>query len=124
MDFINDIKCETLIICKSYFKKEIFKLSKLLPIKMMTVDEFKNKYYFSYEEDAIIYVMNKYNVKYDIARIYINNLYYIEEKNYNVKKLDFLVNLKRDLDDHHLLIYNKYFKDYINNIEKCIMEGD
>jgi len=122
MDFINDIKKETIIICKSYFKKKILSFNKLIPIKMMTISEFRSKYYFSYNEDTIIYIMDKYNVKYDIACTYIDNLYYIEDKLYNVSKLDFLCELKKDLDAHKLLIYNKYFKDYIKNVDVILYD--
>ena len=96
MDFINDIKSETLIICNSYVKELILKENKLIPIKFMNPHEFISKYYFTYDENAIIYVMDKYNIKYDIAKEYIDNLYYVENKKYEIAKLDFLVNLKSE----------------------------
>ena len=89
MDFINDIKNETIIICKSSFKKYFFKLKKLVSVKLMSVSEFKEKFYFSYSEDAILYVMDKYNVKYDVALVYIDNLYYIDNNHTYVSLIDY-----------------------------------
>ena len=117
MNFINDIKKETLIICNKYTKENILKLNKLIPIKIMTQEEFKEKYFFSYDEESIIYIINKYNVKYEIATEYIDNLYYIDNKKYNNFKLDFLVSLKNELDNNNLLKYNLSFKKYLNRVD-------
>lgn len=117
MEFINNIKKETLIICNKYTKDNILKLNKLLPIKFLTIKEFKEKYFFSYNEETIIYIINKYKVRYEIAQDYINNLYYIENKKYNNEKLDFLVDLKNDLDNNNLLKYNSNFLEYLNRVD-------
>ena len=58
MDFINDIKSETLIICSDSVKKYILNMHKLVPIKIMNITEFMHKYLFSYDEAAILFVMN------------------------------------------------------------------
>ena len=52
--------------------------------------------------------------------MYIKNLYYIENKKYNVKKLDFLVELKSQLDDNNLLIYNENFKKYLEEVDVIV----
>ena len=95
MNFVDNIKNETLIICKSFFKNKILLSNKLLPIKIMLMDEFLKKYLFDYDENTVLYVMNKYEVKYDVALMYINNLYYIDDRDYEQPKLDFLVKLKK-----------------------------
>ena len=64
--------------------------------------------------------MKKYNYKYDNAKIILDNLYYIEDKRYNNKKLDDLVKVKNEIKD--LLIYNDYFKNYISN-KKIVIYG-
>ena len=117
MEFIDEIKNETIIICKSYFKKKFLFSKKLLPVKLMGIEEFKKKYYFDFDENTIMYVMDKYNVKYDVALVYINNLYYVDDILYNESKLDFLVDLKRELNDKKLLIYNEVFKKYVKDID-------
>ena len=86
MEFINNIKNETLIICSNNDKINILKRNRLINIKVMNFQEFILKYCFDYDEDAIIYIMEEYNVKYEIATMYLKNLYFIEEKDYGIKK--------------------------------------
>lgn len=120
MNFFDNITRETLIICNDSDKKNILKRNKLINIKVMNMSEFISKYYFNYDEDAVLYVMKKYNVKYDVASIYIKNLYYVEDKKYNVKKLDFLVELKRELNENKLLKYNPLFREYLSHIDVLV----
>ena len=117
MDFLDKITQETLIICQENTKKEITKIKKLLPIKVLTLKEFKENYFFQYNENTILYIMKKYLLKYNIAKAYIDNLYYIENKLYNNPKLDYLVSIKKELDDNNLLIYNHDFKNYLNRVQ-------
>lgn len=120
MDFLDEIKKETLIICNNSDRLKILKRNKLINIKVMTMNEFISKYCFDYDEETILYVMNKYSVKYEIAKTYIKNLYYIENKKYGVKKLDFLVDLKNELIDNDLLIFNELFRNYIKSIDVIV----
>ena len=120
MDFLNEINKETLIICNDSDKELILKRNKLINIKVMDMNEFISKYCFEYDENAILYLMNKYNIKYEIALMYIKNIYYVENKYYGVKKLDFLVKIKKELDENKLLKYNCYFQKYIKNVSIII----
>ena len=122
MDFLDAIKNETIIICNNYVKNIILNMHKLLPIKLMTLNEFKEKYYFSYDEEAILFIMNEYHVKYEIAKEYISNLYYIENKHYGISKLDFLNDLKNKLINNDLLIYNDKFKEYAKRVDIIIYD--
>ena len=113
---LETIKNNTIIICNNNYKMQILKdIKKLINIKFMSMDEFIKSYYFDYDEKTILYVIKKYNIKYEIVLEYLNNLIYIEDKNYNNKKLDFLVNLKQDLIDNNLLIFNNKFKSLIKD---------
>ncbi len=122
MNFIDNLKEETLIIGNQSLKTKILKINKLLPISFMTLNEFIHKYYFTYEEDAIIYLMHKYNLKYQVAKNYLDNLYYIKDINYNNSKLDYLVNLKKELMNENLLIFNSKFQEYITRIKIILYE--
>ena len=115
MDFINGITGDTLIVSDSNIKELFFKAKLLKPIKFMTLKEFLSNYYFTYDESALIYLMDKYHIKYDIALEYLENLYYLEDKEYESGKLAFLVNLKKELSDNKLLIYNEYFNTYLKH---------
>lgn len=114
---IQDIQDNTLIICEESYKKHILKEltnnSLFLNIKIMNKREFFNEYLFKYDEKAISYLVNKYNYKVDVAKMYLKNLYSIEDKIYKSNKLNFLVNLKKELIENNLLVFNNNFKEYI-----------
>ena len=122
MDFLNDINNETIIICSRNVKDYIIRLNLLKPIKIMTIDEFRRELTFSYDEEAILYVMKEYNINYEIAKEYIENIYYVNNKTYGYEKLDLLVDIKNKLDSQNLLIYNEYFKNYLDNIKIIIYD--
>ena len=125
-----------ILITESSYKNEILKSTKsLINIKFMTLQEFINSYYFTYDEKTILYLINKYDIKYEIALEYLKNLIYVEDKKYNIEKLDFLVDLKKELISNNLLIFDSSFKDYIkdkeiivykyslNKFEKYLLKG-
>lgn len=111
-----------IIITSNRNKKNLLKkLNKtLLNIKIYAIKEFNRLYYFDYEEETIYYVMNKYKVKYEIAKIYIDNLYYIEAKEYKSTKLTFLSSLKKELFEKKLLKRNPLFLSTLNKKEIII----
>ena len=112
---IND---NTLIITDSSNKSKILKkissFNKLINIKIITVNELLKSFYFDYDEKAIYYLVKKYNIKPSVARIYIKNMYYVDNSNSN-SKINKLYELKMELLDNNLLITNKYFKDYLDS---------
>lgn len=115
-NMLEDIKSNSIIICNNLYKEQILRnLKKLINIKFMSMDEFIKSYYFDYDEKTILYLIKKYNIKYDLALEYLNNLIYVEDKIYNSPKLDYLVNLKKELSSKNLLIFNTKFKDYIKD---------
>ena len=105
-----------LIIPNQIKNKKILELNnELLNIKIMSLNELIKKYKFDYDEKTIYHLMKKENIKYDIAKNYIENLYYIENKEYESIKLNKLVNIKNYLEENNLLIYDNLFKEYIKN---------
>lgn len=122
MNFISEIKKETLLICSGSFKDKVLEMNKLIPIKFMSVDEFKEKYYFAYDERAILYIVKNYQVKYEVALMYLKNLYYVKDIEYDNEKLDLLVKIKKELDREGLLIYNADFKRYLNEVDVILYD--
>ena len=114
---LNTIENNSILIIPNTQKKLIIKElnKKLLNINIMSLNELIKKYTFNYNEKTIYQLMKKENIKYDIAKNYIKNIYYIENKTYNNKKLDKLVEIKKYLEENNLLIYDKLFKNYIKN---------
>lgn len=126
MDFT--IKDNSLIICPNQAKtkilKELSQTKKLVNIKFMTKEEYKKIYYFSYDDKSLAYLIKKYNYNIDVARVYINNLYVIDEnKTYKSPKLNFLKDLKKELIKEGLLIYNNTYKEYLKN-KNIIVENE
>lgn len=114
---INQIENNSIIIVPQHKKTNIIKQlnNKLLNIKIMSLDEFIKKLTFDYDEKTIYYLMQKENIKYEIAKNYIKNIYYIDNKDYNNIKLNKLVEIKNFLEQNNLLIYDNLFKQFINN---------
>lgn len=112
-----NIENNSILVIPNSIKTKIIKElnKKLLNIKIMSLEELLKKYTFDYDEKTIYYLMKKENIKYDIAKNYIKNIYYIDNKEYNNIKLDKLVNIKNYLEENNLLIYDNLFKEYIKN---------
>ena len=112
-----ELENNSIILIPNNKKNNIIKeLNKTLQnIKIMSIEEFIKKYTFDYNEKTIYKLMKKENIKYEIAKNYIKNLYYIENKEYNNIKLDKLVSIKKYLDENNLLIYDNLFKKFIEN---------
>jgi ATP-dependent helicase/DNAse subunit B len=106
-----------IIITTNNHKKELLKSfnNSLLNIKIYTLREFNKLFYYDYNPKTILYVLNKYQVISEIAEIYLNNLIYIEDKEYQSSKLNFLKELKKDLLEKNLLTINKLFKEYLKD---------
>ncbi len=99
---------------KNYLIKLISNMNKLINVRVMDTNEFINNYYFKYDKETIYYLMSKYNLKYDIALMYIKNMYYINDDSNN-PKIDIVYNYKKELLKNNLLYINPNFKDYINS---------
>ena len=85
-------------------------------IKFMTKEEFLSNYYFKSDEKTLFYLLNKYKLNLDVAKVYLKNLYVIDiNKEYSSSKLNFLKNLKIELKENNLLEENPFFKDYIKD---------
>lgn len=118
---------EYILLIPNSIKKEIIKIVRKeyynYNIKFMSLEEFIKKYTFDFNNETIYSLMEEYNINYDTALVYLNNLYYISDKldNGKMKKLK---EIKKYLDDHNLLIYNKYFVNYVKNKEIYIYGYD
>lgn len=101
-----------IVILNDYAKKNfIKKINKLINVKVITLSELKKKYYFNYDNKAIYFVSNKYNCIPEIAKIYIENIYFIGD--IDTKKVNFLKEVKEELDNNNLLTYNNLFKEFL-----------
>lgn len=108
-DIIED---NIIIITPNIIKKKILlKLSdenKMLNIKFLELKEFIDSVTFKYNEEAIYFLMNKYGYKYEVSKVYLDNI------KYNVDELS---KIKKELEDNNLLIKDNNISLFLKNKE-------
>ena len=119
MDYSNILEDNSLIICDNDIKIKILsylnEIDEIYNVKFITIKDVIKKLFFDYDKEAIYYLMSKYNINYEIANIYLDNIKYLSHKEYNSDKLKKLYNLKKELIDNDLLIFDSLFIDYIKD---------
>lgn len=98
---------------KNKVLEEINKIDKIYNIKIMNLEEFKKNYFFDYDYNSILFLMDKYNLNIDISKTIMKLLYVIDYKKYENSKLSYLVEIRNELDKNNLLYYNPLFKSYL-----------
>ena len=108
-----------IIICPNETKIDILENNNdLNELKFMTKQEFINNYYYEYDDKAIYYLMKKYNLNIDVAKVYLKNMLYIDEnKSYKNNKINYLKELKIECINNNLFKYHPTFKEYIKDKE-------
>ncbi len=113
MNFLDTIDEETILIIPNNIKSKILRyidsLDKLINVKIFDFNEIKRHIFFDYDEEALLYLIDKYNYKYDVSKILIDNMYYVENKQYESEKLNQLCTLKQELEDQQLLKKDNLF---------------
>lgn len=114
----NLLQDNTLIICpnnqKEYILNYLSETKQIINIKFMTIDEYKKNYLFDYDVKTIEYLHRTQNLHPANAKEILENLYYIDEnKNYNSPKLNKLKQIKQELINNNLLIFNPLFPNFL-----------
>lgn len=114
----------TVIITTNENKKKILRENSMkhtyANLKFYTFLELKKNLLFDYDVKTIEFVATHYQVSVSVAKIYLENLYFL--KDLDDEKVKFLNGLKKDLDEHGLLIYHESFKEYL--LDKRIIVYD
>lgn len=126
MELFNNIENENILIVPNTLKEKILRylssLKKLVNVKLYSFEDLKKIIYFDYDKDAILYLMEHYNFKYEVAKNYIDNMYYVEDKIYTSLKLENLLKLKKELLNLNLLKKDKFFLQWLKS-KKAIVLG-
>ncbi len=108
---LEHLKNGDLIITNNNIKmsilEELTKNKKLLNIKFMTLEEFVKNYFGTYDERALYYLIKKYNMKYDVAKEYLDNIFF---------NSSIVTTYYEELKSNDLLIINDLFKKSLKNI--------
>ena len=113
--------------------REIRNKNKDLNIKIFSLDEFIKKLTFDYDEKTIYELMKYENINYNIAKLYLKNIYYVNDYS-NINKLNKLLNIKNNIDKYLIkdnlfrkLIKGKkvfvYGYDYITKYQQYILNS-
>ena len=103
-----------IIVCPNEKKEELIKLfssSLDYSIKYLSKNELISSLTFSYDDEAILYLLNK-GYSFDNALEILNNLNFIKKGN---DKLDLLFSIKEELISNNLLKYRPLLKKQIEN---------
>ena len=118
MNFLNEIEDNSILIIDNNIKTKILDYindNKILKqVKIMNMQELKKELFFDYSNEAIFRVMKNFNLDYNVARKYISNLYYLEDKTYDNPKYQLLCDIKDFLDSKNLLIRDPLFKNLLD----------
>ena len=116
---------EKLIIAPNYIKEKLLrekeKSNSLDNLKIITREEFIKNIFFDYNEETILFLMDKYNFRETIAKEIINCMYYVNQK-INNTKIDNLLDLKNELISNNLLIMNSLYKIFLKDKEIKIID--
>ena len=119
MNFLDNIQDNSILIIPNNIKDKVldyFNNSGLLcDVKITNFSELKKELLFDYDNQTINFVMHKYHVNYGVAKNYINNIYYLENEDYQDNKLKVLCDIKHDLEDNNLLIKDNLFIDLLKS---------
>ena len=116
----------SLIICTDSYKKaildEFYRMKRICDVKFINKAEYLKKYCFDHDISALKYLKDEYGLSISNAREIMENLRFVEDKEYHNEKLDLLVKYKRELDEKGLLIYDPLFRNALKE-RKLIVSG-
>lgn len=94
LDYLTD---NTLLVVPNDIKEdiilEVIEEKPLVNIKYSSLENLRRSF-FEYDEKAVYYLMKHYNLKYEVALIYLDNMLYLKENSYDSEKLNNLLKLK------------------------------
>ena len=99
---------------KNKILKQLSKEKKLVNLKFKTVKQFKSLLLGSYDDKAIYYLVKKYNYKYSVAKLLLDNFYFNKK-------------LKQELEENNLIIkektnYNRIIIDNYIKLDPFILD--
>ena len=117
MDFIKNIKNNSLLIIPNNIKEKVIEyissLDRIIDVKILSLNELKKELLFNIDDESILFLMDKYNLKKEVAVEYLNNIYYVDNKSIKIPLIYGTTELK-----YSGLIHNLYQNLFLNKKEK------
>lgn len=127
MNFYDSIQNNTLFIASSFFKQKILQYidnkGLFYRIKCMTMDEFLDRFLFSYDEEAVVFFSQTYHVKPSVAKIYLKNMKFVDSVIPTVPFLQTLKKQKEELEKKGLLHRDFLFPSILKSYQ-IVVVGD
>ena len=140
MNFIDDIKDNSLLIVPSNIKEKVLDYinnsTRLINTKIISFNELKKELLFEIDPESNLLLMSKYNYKKEVIDEYISNMYYIDNNDYGIDKLKTLISMKEMLIDNNLIIKHSrllnfykdknvyvYGYDYIDKFNQSLLDN-
>ena len=124
MNLTDYLRDDTLIICPEEVKMAALQYMNakriLRTVKFMTMDEYRQNYFFTYDSHAVLYLHQKYNYKVQVAKMILSSLYPLKDEHYGKPELDKWVDIKNDLKREGLLKYNPLFHNFLKTIKTVV----
>lgn len=126
MNILKSLEENSILIVPSSLRNKVLKYfnDELIfnNIKIISFNDLKKGLMFDYSNETIDYVMKHLRVSYQVSKEYINSLYYLDDSSNN-EKFIFLKNLKEELDNESLLIYDELYKNFLESKNKLYVFG-
>ncbi len=122
MQFVEQLENDSILIIPKNLKTKVLVYLNdnniIKSLKILTFNDLKKGLFFDYGSDAAKETMDYLQVSLDVAKNYLNNLYYITEEKYDNDKLNMLLDLKKHLLNKNLLIQDNLFKYLLKSKKK------
>lgn len=127
MDFLNNLVDNSILIIPNDLKNKVLDYidenKLLINTKILTFNQIKKGLLFDYTNETLYEIMKIKNITFETAKDFVENLYFLNEKDYKEDKLKELLSLKEYLEEKGLLIKDELFIDLINSKSKIYIYG-
>ncbi len=86
-------------------------------VKVYSETEFMHLFPYKYSNEALLYIMKKYHVLLEVAKMYLENICRFPVENQSDEKCLFLSKIKSELIEEGLLVKNTLMERYLNEAE-------
>ena len=92
------------------------------PCQLMSLEEFRKHFYFDYDEQSVYALCQEYQLKPSLAKMYLNQFYYMDHCNFSNEKIADLKQKKTFIENQNLLKRDEFFRVYLKKY-RIIVKG-